>query len=455
MPGSRQGKPDSRQSAFNILCRVEEGGYADLLLDHELRRSGLADPRDRGLLTELVYGVLRQRGRLDFALGQVARQPLAKIEDRVVQLLRLGAYQLLLLDRIPASAAVDTTVRLAKANGLQRATGFINGILRNLDRRRENIPWPDPARKPDQYFEHMLSLPPWLARDWRTRWGDEGARELAARLLEPAPLTVRVNTLRGGRGELLSRLHAEGLAAEECSFAPEGVRVTGQAALTALDNSEFQVQDEASMLIAHLVGCRSGETILDACAAPGGKTTHLAALGENRATITALDLHPHRLKLLREGAERLGCQGITSKSWDLSSRPDFLPPASFDRILVDAPCSGLGVLRRNPELRWRRQPRDIVKLAALQSTILGNVAHLLKPGGVLLYSVCTVSREETEGVLASFLATHSDFVVDDLAQTVPATWRHMIGIDGTLQTWPGETMLDGFFAARLMRQAKP
>ena len=444
---------DPRRLAFAILERVAGGSYADRTLDAELQRQPTLDPRDRALVTELVYGVLRQQGRLDYALGRFCRQPLARLEHRVLLLLRLGAYQLLCLDRVPASAAVHTTVQLARQFGLERATGFINGVLRALVRGQAALTWPDAGREPLAFLEHALSLPRWLAERWLRELGAEEAGRLAAALLEPAPFTLRVNTLRTDRERYLQALAAAGHRGEPTRFAAEGVTLTARVAAALPGDQEgwYQVQDEASMLIARLLDPQPGERLLDACAAPGGKTTHLAALSGNRAAITALDLHPQRLRLVEQGAARLGCGGITTRAWDLTRPAPFLPPASFDGVLVDAPCSGLGVLRRNPEARWRLQPADIVVLAERQAMILQQAAQLVKPGGRLVYAVCTATPEETDRQVAAFLARHPEFRPQPLTTTLPAHWRELLDEHGCLRTWPHRHGLDGFFAARLAR----
>jgi 16S rRNA (cytosine967-C5)-methyltransferase len=438
-----------RKTAFDILRRVDEGAYADLALDAALEIQSSMDPRDRALVTELVYGVLRQRGRLDFALSRFCRKPLAKVETRVLCLLRLGAYQLLMLDRVPARAAVHETVELARREGLERATGFINGILRSLDRDRDRLPWPDPSSS-QAYMENVLSLPAWLSRRWLSELGREEAMALAESFLGPAPFSLRVNTLRLGREEFLDRIGSAGHEALPTPFAPEGVILArrGDGPLPGAAEGWYQVQDEASMLIARLLEPKGGERILDACAAPGGKTTHIAALTGNRARILALDLHPKRLELVTEGARRLGCEGIETRPWDLTLPPTFLDPGSFDRVLVDAPCSGLGVLRRNPELRWRRREADIRELAARQLAILDNVAPLLRPGGRLLYSLCTLTPEETGGVVGRFLDTHPDFAAEDLRQCMPPGWEKLFDKSGSLRTLPHRHGgMDAFFAA--------
>ncbi len=446
---------DPRRLAFDVLNRVEDGSFADLALSAALDRAAGLDPRDRGLATELVYGVLRQRGRLDFALTSCCRKPLAKVEPKVLTLLRLGAYQVLLLDRVPAPAAVHATVELARQSGLERATGFINGILRALLRSCGTLAWPDPVDTPRAYLEHSLSLPAWLAGRWLAEMGREEASLLGEAMTRPAPFTLRVNTLRLGREEFLTELRRAGFEAEPTRYAPEGVSVAGRGVKALPGSSEgwFQVQDEASMLIPHLLGPQPGERILDACAAPGGKTTQIAALTQNAARILALDLHPPRVALVAEGARRLGCAGIETRRWDLTTPPDFLEAQSFDRVLVDAPCSGLGVLRRNPEIRWRRSEAEIRQLAGLQREILGNVAPLVRPGGSLLYSLCTLTPEETEGVVQVFLDAHPGFVREDLRPLYPQ-WRELFDERGALRTYPHRHGgMDAFFAVRFRRQA--
>ncbi|WP_429884614.1 16S rRNA (cytosine(967)-C(5))-methyltransferase RsmB [Geoalkalibacter halelectricus] len=444
-----------RHAAFDILRQVEDGAFADLALDSALRRLKLNDPRDRALLTELVYGVLRRRGRLDFALSRCCRQPLAKLEPAVLRLLRLGAHQLLHLERIPAHAVLNETVNLARRLGLERATGLINGVLRRLAREHHDLAWPDAATAPRAHLEQALSLPGWLAGYLLDQFGHEEACLLAQALLEPAPFTLRANRLKTTRAELLESLAATGHEARATRYTEDGLILEkrGPAALPGDAEGLYQVQDQASQLIAPLLGARAGESILDACAAPGGKTTHLAALTDNRAKILALDLHPQRVDLINQGAARLGCAGIQARAWDMGHTPDFVPPGSLDRILVDAPCSGLGVLRRNPEIRWRRRHQDLCALAALQSAILAAAAPLLRPGGALLYAVCTFTREETEEVIAAFLEKHPDFVREDLREQTPASWQELFDEHGALRTLPHRhDGMDAFWAVRMRKR---
>ena len=445
---------DARHLAFTVLERVASGSYADRSLDAALRRATDIDPRDRALATELVYGVLRQQNRLDFALARLSKPPLAKLESKVLLLLRLGAYQILELDRVPAPIAVHETVALCRRIKLARATGLVNAVLRRLVRESDRIPWPDPVAKPLDHLTWTESLPAWLARRWLSELGDEAAA-LAQALRQPAPFTLRVNTLKTTRADFLEQLAAAGHQARATSYAPEGIRLLrrGPGELPGNQEGLYQVQDEASMLIAHLLAPAPGEKLLDVCAAPGGKTTHLAALSDNRAEIQALDLHANRLNFIREGAARLGCRGITPRAWDATRPASFLAVGSFDGVLVDAPCSGLGVLRRNPEARWRLQEEDISQLAGRQAALLDQSARLVRPGGRLVYSVCTVTPEETDQVIASFLNRHTTFQPSSILPLLPAACRELVDASERLRTWPHRHDIDGFFAVRLQRQA--
>ncbi len=445
-------RENPRWIAYEVLNRVAEGAYSDMVLDSALRRADL-DPRDKRLVTELVYGSLRLQGRLDFALEQFCSQPLKRLQPEVLILLRLGAYQLLELDRIPAHAAVNASVELARDLGVDKATGFINGVLRALERGKAEIPWPAPEQiKP--YLQQVCGFPVWLSKELMRRLPNAEARLLADSLCQPAPLTLRVNTLKTDRDRFLAVLEEAGHSAVPCCFAPEAVTVTvrGENPLPGDAEGWYQVQDEASILMSHLLDVAPGQRILDCCAAPGGKTTHIAALTANQAEIMALEKYPQRVELLESGAARLGCTSIRARQWDLTEIPDFFEAESFDRILLDAPCSGLGVLRRNPEGRWNKGPANIKELAILQQHLLHNVSHLVKPGGILLYTLCTFSHLETDAVVEDFLNEHPQFVLENLQESLPC-WRELFTVQGTLRSYPHlHGGMDAFFAARFRRR---
>ena len=449
---------DPRLLAFDVLARVEEGAFSDLALDAVLARHDDMDSRDRSLVTELVYGVLRCRGHLDFVLAKFCKKRLEKIETPVLRILRLGAYQLLHLDRVPQRAAVHESVEMAHRLKLSRTSGFINGVLRALARNKDSLPWPDPHLQPLESLVHNWSLPPRLAEAWQAQLGNDEALALAEAMSVQAPFSLRINTLKFTRENVADYLFSLGIETKPTTFAPEGLTVLGNKKMEllapAMAEGRFLIQDEASMLISHLLRPRKGEAVLDACAAPGGKTTHLASLSGNEAHILALDLHEKRLRLVAEGAKKLACLGIETRPWDLTRCPDFIEKGSFDKVLVDAPCTGLGVLRRNPEIRWRRMQSDIDEMARLQSLILDNVAPLVRPGGVLLYSVCTFSPEETDAVVDGFLKRHPEFARCDLRSLCPRQWGALFDPQGNFRTFPHRhNDMDAFFAARLTRRA--
>jgi 16S rRNA (cytosine967-C5)-methyltransferase len=446
---------DARALACSVLLQVERGGYSDILLDKALQLGEISAP-ERGLTTELVYGVLRRRGSLDYALKGLCRQPFAKLEMPVRVLLRLGAYQIMYLDRVPSHAAVNGCVELARRMKLERATGFLNGILRNLVRRSDALTWPDKDADPEGYISHVLSLPMWIAKRWIAHYGVDTAIRLAELNTRAAPNTLRVNTLKISRPQMLEQFTHAGIEATPTSYAPEGIVVAPGSAVPRewLSAGLIQPQDEASMLVGHLLEVQPGQHILDVCAAPGGKTCHIAALGGGQVEILGMDLHQHRLQQLQSGAQRLECGEIKTRVHDMTKPYPTGEEDPFDAVLVDAPCSGLGVLRRNPELRWRRQEQDISELAEIQRRILHNASVCVAPGGILVYSLCTTTPEESLSVVNAFLDCHPEFHVHDLHAVVPEFWHALLDENGFLTTLSTrDAGMDCFFAAALRRKS--
>jgi len=446
-----------RRMAFNILQRIEkERSYADILIDKTLSTTEMSDP-DRGLLTELVYGVMRRRGTLDHVLNQFSRRKTDRLERNVLILLRLGLYQMLYLDRIPVSAAVNETVKLAKEL-TPSASGLINAVLRRADRERERIRYPDRLKEPVAFLAARYSHPPWIIRQWIEQLDLDETEELARVMVEPPPLTLRVNTLRIGREELLAKLAASGIEAAPCRYSHVGVNVTTRVPLAGLP--EFNeglctIQDESSQLSSILLAPKAGERVLDLCAAPGGKATHLAQLMGNRGTVIACDFFPRKLLLIEENARRMGISIITATPLDAANAAhhEILTKTegeSFDRILVDTPCSGLGVLRRNPDGKWWKRAEDLTDLVGRQKRILLNSTGLLKDGGTLLYATCSTTREENEEVIADFLSNRPDFVLEDLRAHFPE-YAELFTESGCFRSWPHKHGMDGFFAARMRK----
>lgn len=440
-----------RRAAFDALQRLSGSDlHADDLIDQELSRNLLQGP-DRGLFAELVFGVLRRQGTLDHYLSQLVQQPLNRIELPVLLMLRLGLYQLRYLDRVPSHAAVHETVELAKAV-LPRASGLINGVLRNYLRKHESLTLPDPALMPAAWLSAAYSVPGWLAEQWLQQLPQNEAAGLAAASAEIPPLTLRTNTLKTTRADLLQRFSEAGISAEPSRFSPEGIQVSDRVTVISLpgfDTGLFMVQDEASQIATHLLAPQPGEKILDICAAPGGKATHLAQLMSDQGRIVATDLNARRIRRIRESADRLGLTSIQPLAGDALT-PGYQQGTLFDRILLDAPCSGLGVIRRNPEAKWRLTPTELTRCASRQRLLIDAAAALLRPGGILVYATCSTAVEEDEAVVADFISRHPEFVVENGAELFP-DWADLFDGSGYLRVWPHRHGTDGFFAARLKR----
>jgi len=446
-----------------VLERVERTrAYADITLHHALARADLASS-DRALCTDLVYGTLRWRGRLDHVLEQLLDRPLDRLDAGVASALRLGAYQILFSERIPDSAAVDQAVHCTRALGVDRATGLVNAVLRRLAAEKDRIPIPALETDPQGHLTRALSLPPWIASLWIEQFGAEQAAQLARASNAPPPISVRVNRTRLSREDLLAELAERFPEARPCRFARDGL-ILGRRGRPGHDpaflDGRYTVQDEASQLVVELLDPQPGERVLDTCAAPGTKATAIAERVGESGEVVALDRHPRRLALVSRDARRLGLSWIRAVERDATrSLADLVEKSDgggdseggpFDRVLVDAPCSGLGTLRRNPDARWRVRPEDIHELAALQRKILGRAAAVLRVGGRLVYSTCTLVPEENERVVEGFLADAPAFRRIPAAR-LPVHLAPLLDEKAQLRCLPHLHDADGFFAACIER----
>jgi 16S rRNA (cytosine967-C5)-methyltransferase len=444
-------KPPSpaRALAARVLERVErEGAFADLTLERELTARA-PDPRDVGLATELVYGTLRWQRYLDWILAPHSRRPLSTVDPRPRILMRMAAYQIVFLERVPAFAAVSDAVTLAHRRGERGVEGYVNAVLRSFAQRGEREREPAPPRDPVEALAVRCSFPSWLAGRWVRRYGAAEAEALMRAMNERPPVTVRANTLRTTREALAERLRAEEeLASRPTRLAPEGLEVEHgglPGRWRALVEGHLVVQDEASMLVARLLDPRPGELVADVCAAPGTKTTHLAQLMEDRGRVLALDPQPFRLSRVREAAARLGTTIVEARDVSAEAAAPALA-LTCDRVLVDAPCSNLGVLRRNPEVKWRRRADELPASAARQQSILTAASRMVKPGGHLVYATCSLEPEENEAVARAFLETSLDFAVDP-----PRGFPVTPDADGAVRCVPHRHGTDGFTAFRFVR----
>jgi len=436
----------SRFEALRILVRVEEDrAFADIVLEHALDHARL-DPRDAALCTELVYGTLRWRRHLDWRLAPHLNRPLDKLDPWVRALLRLTTYQLFFLDRVPRWAAVDEAVSLAKLKS--RTAGppeFVNAVLRSLTRATGAPPLPS---SPVAALATRCAFPDWIAGRWIARYGAPDAEALMVASNDRPPTTIRVNALRTSREALAARVRDEELASvRPTELAPEGLIVDHGAVgrWTAFAEGHFTIQDEASMLVARLLDPKPGELVADTCAAPGTKATHLAELMENRGRIVAIDPQAARLKLVGKAAARLGISIIEAHLGGAAALAGRWR-GKCDRVLVDAPCSNLGVLRRNPDVKWRRTEEDLRRLQEKQRTILAAAASMVKPGGRLVYATCSLEPDENEAVIGALLDGAGEWRPDP-----PEAFPVAADAQGFVRLLPHRHGTDGFTAIRLRR----
>lgn len=446
-----------RRLALCILNELDRGRTnLDRLLEKRLGHTPEQLPRrDRALAYAILYGVLRWRARLDWYIAAFSSRPLDKIHPEIRNIVRIGLFQLLFLSRVPQSAAVNTSVELAKTSGFPWAAGFVNGLLRTAAREAGCIAWPDPATDAAEALAVTASFPKWLLRRWIDGFGLEEAKRLCADLNQVPPLTVRANTLKTGRAELAEKLAGAADAVVPTDFAPAGLRVHGPHApvheLPGFAAGHFQVQDEAAQLATLVLDPGPGERILDACAGLGGKTGHIAQCMQNRGELVALDRDPDKLAALSSEMHRLGVRIAETCCHDLENPPDAKSLGRFDRILLDAPCSGLGVIRRNPDIKWSARENDLDRYRRKQAAYLARVSGLLKTGGVLAYAVCSMEPEETDAVVNEFCRQSPDFEIESVAGTA-APLSRLADERGFLRLFPHRHRTDGFFVARMRRR---
>jgi len=443
-----------RAICLDILNRVKGADrHPDHLLTDSFKRYRHLTSLDRAFLTELTYGVLRWRGKLDWVIQQFSRIPFEKIEPEIVNILRIGLYQVLFLSRTPVSAAVNESVELAKKSRGRGGGGFVNAILRSVLRKKEEIPYLDRAEDPALHISVVQSHPLWLIRRWVAELGEQEAMKISLANQKIAPLVLRANTLKISRDDLMKKLAEAGLTPIATHYSEEGIVLKEPPAVSDLPffkEGLYIIQDEASQLVTFILDPKPGERILDSCAAPGGKTTHIGQRMENTGEIYAIDLTKEKLKRIEEGGSKSGIRIVKTVRGD-ASRPLLVPEGlQFDRILADVPCSGFGTLRKNPDLKWRKGEEDVRRLSELQTSILRNLSGYLKKGGILVYSTCTIFHEENEDVVEEFLREHPEFHLDPIGNVLPDKCRPFT-TDGYFKTYPQREDMDGFFVARLIK----
>lgn len=438
-------KKTVRELALDLILSVEKNqSYSNLLLNTTINKNQLS-PADSGLLTEITYGTIQRKMTLDYFLQPFMKDS-SKIEEWVKVLLRLSLYQMEYLDKVPDHAVLFEAVEIAKKRGHKGIASMVNGILRSIQ--RKGLPSLDLIDDPIERISVETSTPIWLVKRWSEQYGIPKTKEMCEKNLQAPKQTARVNLKKASREQVLDLLEEEGYSIEASSVIPEGiVCLQGNMAHSkAFAAGLFTIQDESSMLVAYALGASGEDKVLDTCAAPGGKTTSIAErLTEGQ--VVALDLHEHKVKLIKQTAARLGLDNITTYAFDARKVEEKFGPESFDKVLVDAPCSGLGVLRRKPDAKYAKSAEDVSRLAAIQQNILSAAAPLVKQGGTLVYSTCTIDKEENDGVVQAFLAKHPQFTLDQqLADRLPEKVKPLIA-NNCLQLFPQDIESDGFFIA--------
>ncbi|MDH4070389.1 MAG: 16S rRNA (cytosine(967)-C(5))-methyltransferase RsmB [Ignavibacteria bacterium] len=440
----------ARGTAIKILSRVERtDAYLDKLLDSELRSTELNDP-DKGLLTELVHGVLRWQNKLDWVLNGFSHGNFSKAEVNVKNAMRIALYQIMFLDRIPHAAAVNESVEFVKRIRGEKPAGLVNAVVRNIIRNLKGIRYPDKDEDPVQHLAVVYSHPFWIVKRWYQRFGFDETRRLLEANNERPSLSLRINRLKIEPGQFLSRLDEQEIRYSGSTHIDYFVKVPSLSRIAQMElfrNGCFTIQDESAALPCLLLGVQPGERIIDLCAAPGGKATHLAELMQNQGDVLAVDKYETKLNMMRGSCERLGVDIIRPLLFDAAS----LKHQEVDRVLLDAPCSGLGVLMKKPDIKWKRDITDLINLSKYQRELLSNASRLVRPGGILVYSTCTTEPEENQDVVRHFLGTHPEFSVDNAGGFVSSD---LVTPEGYVETFPHRHGMDGSFAVRFKRAEK-
>jgi 16S rRNA (cytosine967-C5)-methyltransferase len=436
-----------RGIAVKILNRIERtDSYLDKLLDVELRSDELND-LDKRFLTELTHGVVRWKTRLDFIIEQFCKNKFAMQDPNIRNAMRVALYQILFLSKIPHAAAVNEAVEFVKKIRGQKAANLVNAVLRNIIRNLNKLPTPDHETDPVQYLSIMYSHPSWMVKRWVDRYGLYETEQLLSANNERPTIVVRANTLKTTADELVKLFEERNIRNTRSKYLENFIKVGHLSGIYNLDLFEkgyFSVQDESSGLVVKLLDPKPGETVIDLCSAPGGKTTFIGELMKNQGKIIAVDKYEHRLNLVKQSCERLGVENV-----------EFIPKDALevdvepaDKILVDAPCSGLGVIQKKPDIKWQRELSDIRNLAKTQIELLEKASKLVKNGGVIVYSTCTIEPEENIEVVKEFLSRHPEFKIDDARNYLPSD---IVNGEGCMETYPHKHDMDGGFAVRLIK----
>ncbi len=442
---------NGRAQSIDVLIQLEkEESYLQLVLKKALEE---VEPKERAFVNEVVYGTVKYQIKLDYVINQFSKTPVRKMKPFIRQLMRMSVYQLMYLDKVPASAVINEAVKLVHQRKMSNLSGFVNGVLRNIARQIENIEYPNPSVDKAGYLSVFYAVPQWIVEQWLTQYSEAVVEEMLQSLNERARVCIRRNVLAGDYEGFEKTLAEDGITLLEKATVGEGYYIQVSQGIhhsVGFQTGEFSVQDESAMLVGHVVDPKAHMRVLDMCSAPGGKTTHLAELMGDTGEIVACDVHPHKIELIEKQAERLGLESITARVQDGTA---FVPEweQHFDVVLLDAPCSGLGIMKRKPDIRARKQPEDIAAIHAIQKQLAQNAVKYLKPGGVLVYSTCTLTTSENQQMVDYFVED-LELLKSPVKAYLPEKLQAVAADENFIEILPQMMQSDGFFIARFKKK---
>ncbi|MGL4363187.1 MAG: 16S rRNA (cytosine(967)-C(5))-methyltransferase RsmB [Cellulosilyticaceae bacterium] len=441
----------AREQIVDLLVAMEKDeSYIQLALKEALEQ---VDEKDRKFANEVVYGTIKYKLRLDYIIGQFSKTPIKKMKPFVRALLRMSTYQLIFLDKVPDSAVTNEAVKIMHRRKMSNLSSFVNGVLRTIARQKENITYPDKKNNQVEYLSVYYSVPEWIITLWTKQYGVDVAEKLLEELNERAHVSIRHNPLKVDKNTFISHIEEEGVEIVSKSQVAEGyiVKQTGNIAKhNSYQAGEWTVQDESAMLVAHVVDAQKEDMVLDMCSAPGGKTTHIATLMENTGTVIAADLYAHKIEIVQKNAKRLGLTNIQTYVHDGTVLNENWI-GKFDKILLDAPCSGLGIIKRKPDIRYRQSVEAMEQIVALQKILLEKAVEYLKPGGVLVYSTCTLNTKENEEMV-TYAETVLGLEKDTIERYLPECLKKELKDNAYIEILPTVMGSDGFFIAKLRKK---
>jgi len=443
-----------REIALKIIYDInEKGAYSNIAINKYLEGCELREI-DKSFITDIVYGSVKFRLTIDWIIEQFSSIKIKKISPWILNILRLGIYQILFSDKVPESAAVNESVNLSKKYGHAASSRYVNGILRNVARKKNEIKYPDKSTELVKYLSVKYSHPEWMINSWIRQFGEEFTESLLTSNNEIPDFTVRVNTLKISKDDLIKALRDEGIEASNARYVEEALIINNPSSISRLESFKkgfFQVQDESSMIVSKVLNPKPGQLVIDVCSAPGGKSTHIAQLMGDKGTVISRDIHEHKIKLINDAVKRLGLNIIKTELFD-ALKVDSSYVEKADAVLVDAPCTGLGIIRRKPDIKWARKSEDTEEISVLQKKIISSASRYVKPGGVLVYSTCTIQPEENEDVIRWFLKENNDFYPVDIAPLLPKELAVYACSDGYIKVYPNRDGIDGFFISKLRKR---